>query len=626
MPSGNTPWPITPAQGQSLDLAETYGQFSAGGFLHFHEGIDILAANNTPFKAVEAGTVSALNLVKADPGKFVEISTGAGAAKVGWQYLHITPGNNARTGAAYAWGDAVGPADKAAGLVDNLGIGTVAPFGGGWDDHLHLTSGKGEDPYLVDVVGAQAPNKLLQPAEDPLDLLTPLGDAVAPTVEEILFRAGGWDTRGNLSPGRAVVQGNKVTVIGQSEAWSGDQHYFITRDVAGNAIIVGANAPTNTNTTAGLAGDAGIDIVGKAYDKIRTNGAYKLGVKSIGFSITGQRIRTTPMNVSKSFDFTGEFAPDSDFGGGQTYVSLWNAQQVRAVYSNDLRAKSIDGVQYYYTVTNKDGDLKIQAADRDRQWFSKKTTGSAWNNGAAADAANNAKSEWPDDYYDVEVIARDEAAMAGLKTEKVLLDNWTQTLKAKMVERGAGAVKVEFTGEQFTANSTVALYLITSPISDGNQISSHGTYIGLADTDADGKIIPIQYWVDEPNDPNSVWYFLADYHNGGDNIYQLRLDATSLLIEDGGLPGGMSMSPGGLELPSFDPNPDPNSEPVSATEPVLPVQDWMPPMDQETLSASDSPSEATDATVLIRALIGEPSPDFGLTDHFLSPDRFVVGV
>ncbi len=628
MPSGNTPWPITPAQGMSLDLAETYGQFSDGGGLHFHEGIDIIAAAGTTVKAVEAGTISALNTTNADPQKLIEISTGVDAAKSGWSYIHITRENNARTGAPYILGEAVGPANKAAGLVDNLTIAKVAPQGGWWADHLHLASGEGEDPaYLDDYVGI-APNKLLRPTKDPLDRLTAIGDAVAPTVEEVLFRAGGSDGIGTLYGGKAITQGAKITVINQTEARP-DLRYFVTRDVAGNAIIVGANSSTNTLTTAGLAGDAGIDIVGKAYDKIRTgvNAVYKLGVKSIGFSIQGQRVNTSKLTVDKSFDFTGEFAPDDDFGGGsQTYVSLHNAQQVRAVYSNDLRSKSIDGVQYYYTVTNNDNDLKVQATDRNRQWYSKKASPAGWNNMNAQDAVNNAKSSWPDDYYEIEVTARDEAGNIGTKKEKVLLDNWTQTLEGRLIAMGVNTYFVQFTGAQWTANSTVKIYLMTGGVTDGDTITNSGTLLGTANTDANGNIVATTFEVPATNFPGPFPnYFLADYHNG-DNKYQPRLDATSLLIEDNGLPNGMSISPGGFAALMSDPNFDPDSDPVSESEPVLPVQDWMPPTDQALPAESGSPVQTTDATALIRALIGEPASDFGLVDRLSWPDRFDTGV
>jgi hypothetical protein len=131
------------------------------------------------------------------------------------------------------------------------------------------------------------------------------------------------------------------------------------------------------------------------------------------------------------------------------------------------------------------------------------------------------------------VTAKDEAGNAGSKTVRVLLDNWTQVLKAEQVGVGAGTISVKFTGQQWTANATVKIYLM-SPfpfIAENSTISQTGTLLVNATTDANGNINAVTLDVPHPGGGEFPGYFLADYH-GGDDKYQPRLDAITYLQED----------------------------------------------------------------------------------------------
>jgi hypothetical protein len=214
----------------------------------------------------------------------------------------------------------------------------------------------------------------------------------------VFFRHGGDDKSGQLSGGWVTLNGNTVE---QSETPTKAHRYFEAKVKVHDAVIVGSLADTvNGNGLPGN-GSTGIDVIAEATDRIVQNGEL-VGIKSIGFKLKGVFVRTQEMTVDKSFDFTGEFAPDVMLGNGrQSYESLRDAALVRTVYENDSQHESKDRVKYNYTVTNKDDDLKVQVGDRERRWYTDKVEGSAWNNNTAAAAPNNAKSAWPDDYYDV---------------------------------------------------------------------------------------------------------------------------------------------------------------------------------------------------------------------------------
>lgn len=100
----------------------------------------------------------------------------------------------------------------------------------------------------------------------------------------------------------------------------------------------------------------------------------------------------------KSFDFKGEFAPDTKNAGRQTQESVRDAALVRTVYENDAELHHYSSTDnFFYTVTNTDGDQLVQANDRTKSWITGAIEGSAWNAVGAQPAPNNAKSSYPDD-------------------------------------------------------------------------------------------------------------------------------------------------------------------------------------------------------------------------------------
>lgn len=430
-------------------------------------------------------------------------------------------------------------------------------------DHLHLEYETGPETWF-NASGDPNYEFSFRPSEDPLDRLTPLGDGISPVVNDLFFRYGTndafGDTSGPLSAGVLTPAGNRVE---QSETWSETHRYFKQLDFS-NSTIVGARAfgrDFNNNTGPGV---PDIDIIGEVYDRVLNQGR-KLGIKKIGFGLIGSQVGRSAGDTA-SFNFTGQFAPDAKNGGVQTIESLWDAALVRTVNEYDAElhhTRSSDN--FYYTVTNTDGNQKVEAADRRRAWITMAIQGSAWNAVDAQRAPNNARSSFPDDYYDIAVTARDQADNSGTKTKRVLLDNWPQAITATSVGVEPGCPDctiVRFTGSQWTANSLVPIWLVKATVNEGglnpgDHISARGIYVGTAETDADGNFLddtefPVPYW-DTKGIPTE---FVADYHYGND-IYEPGLDALAELQDTQQRPtrGGfvalapLSMSPTGL----FDP-------------------------------------------------------------------------
>ena len=194
--AGNLPWPITPAGGQPLTLLSTYGQYygTAGG-LHFHEGIDVIAAADTAVFAIEAGRVAAVSPVGAAPSaSYIAITTTE--TTHGWNYIHTVPLTNRATGARWAVGDNVRQGDQLGRVGSFAGIPGVT-----FPDHLHLD-------YTSNMMDPNYP--VLRPIDDPLNHLTALNYTVNPTVNpDVHFRLAADDVNGATTPpqrGRHVLR------------------------------------------------------------------------------------------------------------------------------------------------------------------------------------------------------------------------------------------------------------------------------------------------------------------------------------------------------------------------------------------------------------------------------------
>jgi hypothetical protein len=155
------------------------------------------------------------------------------------------------------------------------------------------------------------------------------------------------------------------------------------------------------------------------------------------------------------------------------------------------------------------------------------------------EAPNNARGEFPDDYYTFTVTAKDQAGNSGTKNQWVLLDNWEQGLAR--FDRGDG--KLDLGGSQFTANSPVPIWLYnkTALLLGGEKLSDIAYLLTVGYTDADGDLLPQIVTV-----PQWAWdsgFLLIGDYAGGDGIYQPRLDGLSFSnISIQQRPGGGSRS------------------------------------------------------------------------------------
>jgi hypothetical protein len=479
--AGNLPWPIIPPAGQSQSLYDTYGQFVAAGGLHFHEGIDIIAAPGTPVLAVEKG------VIRFAP--FAPPAAGAGGANQwvvelsgthGWNYVHTIPGINRRTGVTWAAGDQVNPGDQ---------LGVVAAFGAApFPNHLHLD-------YTSDAVDPAFGN-LLTPAGDPLDYLRALPDTTKPTLsnDKIHFRLA-------------------------SDETSASPSYF-TDTMAGRTIL-GAQAQASGINGSVAAGSPNIDITADIYDQLQPGGN-RLGVKSVWFSLTGMTWGDQSGNINP-YRFSGSFL------AGQNYTTLRNVGLVRTVYATDAYSQSATDQDFWYNLTNSTvtaatvGQPSINVADRDLYWKSDVAAGNAWNATTAPSAANNAGAAFRDDYYTVDVWAFDASGNMGEAKTTVLLDNFVRTISTSAPEYSTIQPIIVSTGTQYTANQQVPIYFLTAPPRDG-QALARADLEGTATTNNNGVLQMTN--LDSAVHRGLVegtYYVVADYLKDG--TYNAKLDA-----------------------------------------------------------------------------------------------------
>ncbi len=513
-------------------LGLTYGQFNSHSIARFSGGISINVPPGTLVSAIEPGTV--YNQPDRTTATFGRITIDSGGEK-GWTYRRIAPGLNKYLDPTqprvFMQGDSVNDSNRSLGSV-------VAFVDSSMRSNLYLEYGNGPSEYLNSFNDPDI-KYAFNPSEDPLDRLPSIGDQIKPKVIDLWFRHGTndqfGDSSGVLTKGVTTPAGN---IIAQVESLSEAHCYFRSRDDA-KATVIGALAPSYdfNNNASPTGGNSAIDIIAEAYDLLEESGDH-VGVKSIGFSIKGVKLGRAA-NVEKSFDFTGEFAPDVKNGGRQTYESLMDAALVRTVYENDatLQYHFSRKANSFYIVTNTDGDCKVKVSDRSKAWVTAAIEGSPWNAVGAQHAPNNARSSFPDDYYDITVTARDAAGNVGALTKRVLLDNWKQTINATKLSRqqddAPGLHRFKVSGYHWTANSTVPLYLVESKpggLSSGTKIADIQV-LRLNDLTADknGNIPETDVTFTLPDNVAAQLQFLADYHNG-DGVYQPQLDAVTELI------------------------------------------------------------------------------------------------
>jgi hypothetical protein len=485
--TGNLPWPVTPPAGQSLSLYDTYGQFVGAGGLHFHEGIDIIAAADTTVTAVEKGWISFRQFgpVGAPQNSLVVEICGVDRAHPdhGWNYIHTIPGTNPRTHATWAEGDQVNPGDV-------LGRVSTFPAGAEFPTHLHLD----RTSAVVDDLVPGVP--ILRPFANPLDYLQALNDTTAPTVsaDKIHFR------------------------LAADEAAAAPRYFTDTLD---GKIILGAQAQVSGSNGAVSPGSANIDIAADIYDQLQPGGN-RLGAYSVGFSLTGMTWGDQTGNVTP-FLFSGAF-----LGPAQDMTALRDAARVRTVYATDPYSQSVTDKDFWYTLTNSPvaaaGDHPpITAADSAVYWKSNVEGGNRWNATTVAAAADNAGAAFRDDFYSVNVFADDANGNKGQAQTTVLLVNYVRTVRTSAPEYSTTDPIIVTTGDQYTARQLVPLYILTAAPREG-QALPRAALAGTDNTNIDGMLqtMNLTSATQRGLAAGSYWV-VADYL--GDGTYHGKLDA-----------------------------------------------------------------------------------------------------
>ena len=487
------------------NLAYGYGTFASEGGLRFHGGIGVPLPVGRVIRPVEAGTVSFVDTTSAHtPHRLMVVNSGTADEPRGWLYRGIEFADNAMTKKPFATGD----------KIDGNVLGTVAEQPSSGATVVSLEYGNGWDALALQPKG----RRVMRPAEDPLEKLPPLPDKVPPTITAIHFRAGPAKANHPLRGGTRTATGNAIL---QRDFPVFEMPYFRSRDHS-DAAEVGHYAVSQD--TYGLKkGDTAVGLVAEMYDQVIREGN-KIGVKTAGFAITGDTVPAKTGRV-KSFDFSGGFAPDVHQGGVQTHESLWDARLVRTVYSGDDYCETRDRGPYFYNLTHGGEGGKVLARNRGKVWHTDRVIGSAWDAASAKVARSNAEAQWPDGYYTVTAYATDAAGHETEGKQWVLLDNWTQAITLTEVGRTeAGKVRLEVCGEQFTAKSSVVLYLVKAgTLVPGAKLADVGTRLADVATDAEGRFSHTLELTAAP-----AWTIVADY-NGGDGVYQPRLDAVATL-------------------------------------------------------------------------------------------------
>lgn len=506
-----SPWPLAPTNEPKPILA-TYGQWQELGTfgIHFHEGLDIRGTDKSGVYPVVPGVFTGLepNAKQGGYNSFVVIETG----KTGWNYIHTIPGNN-KAGNPWKLGDTA----EAGEVFGKL----VALPGDESHSHVHLDRGDDIDPFMFSKGTTPDQKNIRRPTDDPLTVLDNLADTIKPTIEtpeaKLHFRVADHElnmaTRkptlawADGSPGDPNDGNQPSAFVGVRETERNDNHYFLTERAVDGASyrILGDRGPTSAKDGSAL--DTGvvksrIDIIANATDKVGTGGNLdRVGVKTVGFSITGITNKAIQTGDVKSFDFTGEFVrgypePDPANPGKfierrQDYGVLRMGLQTRVVYENDTFSDSKQGGNNWYIVTNTTStgnvSVEVRDANRTRYWNSKVETGKDWNDITSV-AGTNAKARFMDGKYTVDVWATDaKGNKSDPVNKKVIVDNFGQVIIPK--SNGAGGVMIE-KGYEFMPNSMVDIW-VAPPVFPDEAFALEGFATKLpitAYTDANGEI------------------------------------------------------------------------------------------------------------------------------------------
>lgn len=318
-------WPLSPVN-QSHRIWHGYGTFEVGGGDHFHEGIDlpvpeITNQNNAPVVlAVENGVV----VEKFQVGGLADYLTVSreSNSNEGWGYVHLVIGNKPNHSNVWRVGDIVHQGDTLGKVMDHSSL----------MDHLHFEYDNNAGEWHPDSIPPIPPADL---NGDPLSLLSPNADAVAPTITRdngghFYYRHGEQEGQFNAAYFDQIINGKLVIKDNV--------------DIIVNAFDVFSNHPPDID--------------------------YKVNVKKIGFQVTG------PGNIPFQMleEFVGLFLTAENIVGRNSFNKFNNVDRTHTIYENDTTAASMgstggnegvapDNGKYYYIVTNKDDDNNNEFAD-----------------------------------------------------------------------------------------------------------------------------------------------------------------------------------------------------------------------------------------------------------------------
>jgi hypothetical protein len=456
------PWPLDNT-GTSHRIWHSYGQWQESGGIHLHEGIDMPDTAGKNVKAVKKGKVVNIN-VGADPyDSYITISDDGNATQ-GWGYVHVTAKVGLSVGDTVNVGDVIGTISTTAGVLSHLHFERDSNANGGWPN-----AGGGIEHLL----------------DDPLLYLSPRADATFPTID------AGFKYR------RAGDEGNDASAKYMSTLKCGK-------------TWIGSRA---TN------GSGNVDVIVSAFDKFAAN-ADKLSVQDITFHAIGRIADATP-TLRELVDFSGTGANDFAQQKTDNFNDLFRTVRfAEAIYENDNVANSAEEGPFWYIVTNQDTDQITEPTDDNWFWDTDGLKAGTWNDQASSDerAPNNAKGKFRDDYYDIYINVRDEAANVTARIESVVLDNWLQTVAANKNFYLLGEKVDVAKGSQHQATDTVPEYIVRSYV-DCSPISSI-VASGTTTSDVDGELAYKNIWT---ANQTGQFYLISDYDH--DSKYVSVLDA-----------------------------------------------------------------------------------------------------